>query len=192
MRIISIDYVILLKGWWWTVMDDVAEGAHTMRGSTDESCCSVKWVWLDSLVFSCIWIVWLSYFYTNMYPHATAVDTYIWFEWDVIMFVRIVRQMKRIDFEKYLFDIKQDDSMRIMNIDHVIFLKGWWWTVMDDVAEGAHTMGGSSEGWCCSVKWVWLDSFVFPCIWIVWLSYFYPNMYPTCNCNKHVHVNLYN
>ena len=40
------------------------------------------------------------------------------------MFVRIVRQMKRIDFEKYLFDIKQDDGMRIMNIDHVIFLKG--------------------------------------------------------------------
>ena len=40
------------------------------------------------------------------------------------MFVRIVRQMKRIDFEKYLFDIKQDDSMRIMNIDYVILLKG--------------------------------------------------------------------
>ena len=40
------------------------------------------------------------------------------------MFVRIVWHMKRIDFEKYFVAIKQDDSMRIMNIDHVILLKG--------------------------------------------------------------------
>ena len=39
------------------------------------------------------------------------------------MFVRIVQQMKRIDFEKYLVDIKQDDSMRIMSIDYVILFK---------------------------------------------------------------------
>ena len=39
------------------------------------------------------------------------------------MFVRIVRQMQRIDFEKYLVAMKQDDSMRIMNIDYVILLK---------------------------------------------------------------------
>ena len=44
----------------------------------------------------------------------------ILFKRDVKMFVRIVQQMKRIDFEKYLVDIKQDDSMRIMSIDYVI------------------------------------------------------------------------
>ena len=32
-------------------------------------------------------------------PHAIAVETYIWFEWDIIMFVRIARQMQRTDFE---------------------------------------------------------------------------------------------
>ena len=28
MRIMSIDYVILLKGRWWTATDDHADGAH--------------------------------------------------------------------------------------------------------------------------------------------------------------------
>ena len=58
-----------------------------------------------------------------MYPTCNSVDTYIYiilFKRDVKMFVRIVQQMKRIDFEKYLVAIKQDDSMRIMSIDYVI------------------------------------------------------------------------
>ena len=48
----------------------------------------------------------------------------ILFKRDVKMSVRIVQQMKRIDFEKYLVDIKQDNCMRIMSIDYVILLKG--------------------------------------------------------------------
>ena len=56
------------------------------------------------------------------------------------MFDGIVRQMKKNKILKkfQLVDTKQDICMRIMNIDYVILLKGWWWTVMDLVAEGAH------------------------------------------------------
>ena len=41
----------------------------------------------------------------------------ILFKRDVKMFVRIVQQMKQIDDEKYVVDIKQEYRMRLMNID---------------------------------------------------------------------------
>ena len=112
-----------------TPRDDRAKWAHNMPGSTDGWRCSVKWVWLDSLLFSYIWIAWLSSMQICT-PHAIAVDMYIWiiwFEWDVKMFDGIVRQMKKNRFWKVFKFVytKQDDCMRIMNIDCVALLKGW-------------------------------------------------------------------
>ena len=62
-------YVILLKGLWWTVMDDVAEGAHqgmtvqmehtTCKDPLTDEAAVVSELLFYSLVFSCIWIVWL-------------------------------------------------------------------------------------------------------------------------------------
>ena len=78
------------------------------------------------------------------------------------MFVRIVQQMKKIDFEKYLVDIKQDICLRILNIDYVILFKRLMVdcdgqccrrsTPRDDRANGAHTMRGSTDGGSCTDK----------------------------------------
>ena len=57
------------------------------------------------------------------------------------MSIRIVQQMQRIDFEKYLVVTKQDICLRILNIDYVILFKrlimdcdGWPCRLRDDSA----------------------------------------------------------
>ena len=198
-------YVILLKGWWWTVMDehadgaqprdDGANGAHNMQG---------KWIWFNSLVFCCFvlylncMVVFLWKYVPHMQLQLTCTYQLIWFELDVKMFVRIVQQMKQIDDEKYVVDIKQEYRMRIMNIDlYVICWKadgGLW---LDDIADGAHQgMTMQMEHTTCkdplTDEAAVVSEFDFILLSLVSELYglpFYANMCPTCNCNWYVHIN---
>ena len=155
-----------------------------------------------------------------MYPTCDCsrlVHMIIWFEWDVkIIFDGIVWQMKKNRFWKIfkLVDTKQDNCMRIMNIDCVILLKGWWWTVSFPVLKHR---GSPFDGWCrrrstpCTqqlpMSKYQLDQYVFRLLTlyvlchltlfscfllylIVWLP-FSANLYPICNCKITYVVLLY-
>ena len=55
-------------------------------------------------------------------------------------------------------------------------------TAGDDSANGAHNMQGSTDGWYCSDKWVWINSLVFCCFvlfvnsMVVFLCKYVPHM----------------
>ena len=89
----NIDYVILLKGWWWTATDDHADGAHPgMTVQMEHTTCE-DLLKDDAAVLSEFDLILLFSLVSELYIYI------ILFKRDVKMFVRIVKQMKSIDFE---------------------------------------------------------------------------------------------